>query len=131
MARNASQHYNFGHRRNLHQRARPAIKGTDMPTSRHDSQLRYVLKLTRFGVFRWKRTADHDETFTTAMKGHFVITVWENKARRYFRMENLDGQAQLLVTSTESEVVDAVFSQAKSQAFNLYGAVPQIGRLDS
>ncbi len=102
-----------------------------MQTSKHDSQLRYFLKLTRFGMFRWKRTADHNETFTTAMKGHFVVTVWEDKARRYFRQESPDGQAQLLVTSADSDVVDAIFSQAKSQAFNLYGAAAPIGRLDS
>ena len=102
-----------------------------MQTSKHDSQLRYFLKLTRFGMFRWKRTADHNETFTTAMKGHFVVTVWEDKVRRYFRQESPDGQAQLLVTSADSDVVDAIFSQAKSQAFNLYGAAAPIGRLDS
>lgn len=98
---------------------------------KHDSQLQYFLKLTRFGVFRWKRTADHNETFTTAMKGHFVITVWEDKVRRYFKQESLDEQAQLLVTSADSDVVDAIFLQAKSQAFNLYRASAPIGRLDS
>lgn len=102
-----------------------------MPTSKHDSLLRYFLKLTRFGVIRWKRTADHNETFTTAMKGLFVVTVWEDKVRRYFRQESPDGQAPLLVTSADSDVVDAIFSQAKSRAFNLYGATAQIGRLDS
>jgi hypothetical protein len=102
-----------------------------MQTSKHDSQLQYFLKLTRFGVFSWKRTADHNETFTTAMKGHFVITVWEDKMRRYFRQESPNGQAQLLVTSADSDVVDAIFLQAKSQAFNLYGASALIGRLDS
>ena len=106
-------------------------KGLNMQTSKHDSQLRYLLKLTRFGVFRWKRTADHNETFTTAMKGHFVITVWEDKGRRYFRQESPDGQAHLLVTTADSEVVDALFSEVRSKAFNLYGAIAQIGRLDS
>jgi hypothetical protein len=108
-----------------------------MQTSNHDSLLRYSLKLTRFGVLRWKRTADHNETFTTATRGHFVITVWEDNGRRYFRQESSDGFAQLfggsalLVTSDDSDVVDAIFSQAKSQAFNLYGATAPIGRLDS
>jgi hypothetical protein len=50
-----------------------------MPTSKHDSKVRYLLKLTRFGAVRWKRTADHNETFTTAMKDIFVATVWEDK----------------------------------------------------
>jgi hypothetical protein len=59
-----------------------------MPTSKHDSHLRYTLKLTRFGSLRWKRTADHNETFTTAIKGHFVVTVWEDKVGRYFRQEH-------------------------------------------
>ena len=102
-----------------------------MQTSEHDSQLRYFLKVTRFGVFKWKRTADHNETLTTSMKGHFVVTVWEDKVRRYFRQESPDGQVQLSVTSADSEVVDAIFSQAKSQACNLYGATAPIGRLDS
>jgi hypothetical protein len=131
MARNTSQHYNFGHHRNLHQRARPAKKGTDMPTSKHDSQLRYLLKLTRFGVIKWRRTADRNETFTTARKDIFVATVWEDSVRRYFRLESPDGQAQVLATSAESDVVDALFSEAKSKAFNLYPAIAQVGRLDS
>jgi hypothetical protein len=36
-----------------------------------------------------------------------------------------------LVTSADSEVVDALFSEVKSKAFNLFGAIAQIGRLDS
>jgi hypothetical protein len=143
MARNASQHYNFEHRRNLRQRATPAIKGADMPTSEQDSQLRSILKLTRFGAVRWKRTADHNETFTTAMKDIFVATVWGDSVRRYFRLvwgdsvrrycglEIPNEQAQLLVTSADSEVVDALFSEAKSKAFNLYRAIAQLRRLDS
>ena len=102
-----------------------------MQTSKYDSRLRYFLKLAGFGVFRWQRTADHNETFTTAMKGHFVVTVWEDKVRRYFRQQSPDGQDQLLVTSDDSDVVDAIFSQAKRQAFNLYGATAPIGRFDS
>jgi hypothetical protein len=102
-----------------------------MQTSKHDSLLRYVLKLTRFGVLRWKRTADHNETFTTARKGLFVATIWEDHVRRYYRMQSTDGQPQVLATSADSEVVDALFSEVRSKAFNLYGAVAQIGRLDS
>ena len=102
-----------------------------MQTSDHGSQLRYFLKLTRFGVLRWKRTPDHYVTFTTAMKGHFVVTVWEDKMTRHFKMESPDGQTQLSVTSAENDVVDAIFSQAKSRAFNLYAATAPIGRLDS
>jgi hypothetical protein len=131
MARNTSQNYNFEHHRSLHQRARPAKKGTDMPTSKHDSQLRYLLKLTRFGVVKWRRTADHNETFAAARKDIFVATVWEDSVRRYFRLESPDGQAQVLVTSADSDVVDALFSEAKSKAFNLYPAIAKIGRLDS
>jgi hypothetical protein len=106
-------------------------KGLNMQTSKHDSQLRYFLKLTRFGVFRWRRTPNHRETFMTAMKSYFVVTVWEDEVKRYFKQESLNEEAQLLVTSADSDVVDAIFSRAKSQAFNLYGATPQIGRLDS
>jgi hypothetical protein len=102
-----------------------------MPTSEHDSLLRYILKLIRFGGVRWNRTADHNETFTTAKKSLLVATVWEDGVRRYFRLESPDGQAQLLVTSADSEVVDALFSEAKSKAFNLYGAIAQLRRLDS
>ena len=102
-----------------------------MPTSQHDSQLRYILKLTRFGAVRWKRTADHNETFTTAMKDIFVATVWEDSVRRYFRLESPDGQVQVLVNSVDNEVVDALFSELRSKAFNLHGAIAQIGRLDS
>src|SRR5258708_6192175 len=50
-----------------------------MPTSKHDSQLRYILKLTRFGVVKWRRPADHNETFTAARKDIFVATVWEDR----------------------------------------------------
>ena len=102
-----------------------------MLTSQHDSLLKYILKLIRFGVVGWNRTADHNETFTTARKGLFVATVWEDSVGRHFRLESPDGQAQLLVTSADSEVVDALFSEAKSKAFNLYGAIAQIGRFDS
>ena len=110
----------------------PAIKGTDMPTSKHDSHLRYVLKLTSFGSLRWKRTADHNVTFTTAIEGHFVVTVWEDKVGRYFEQESNDRQAQvLLVTSADSDVVNELFSEVRSKAFNLYGTIAQIGRLDS
>ena len=107
-----------------------ADKRFNMQTSKHDSLLLYHLKLTRFGLFRWKRTADHNETFTASMKGRFVITVWEDKVRQYFRLEDPDGQI-LLVSSADSDVVKAIFSKVKSQAFNLYGATAQIGRLDS
>jgi hypothetical protein len=106
-------------------------KGTDMPTSQHDSMLRYILKLARFDVFAWRRTADHNETFTTALKGLFVITVWQDSVGRYLRLENGDPQAETLLTSADSEVVDAIFTEAKSKAFNLYAAIAKIGRLDS
>ena len=131
MARNTSQHYNFEHRRNLHQPARPAKKGTDMPTSKHDTQLRYLLKLTRFGVIKWRRTADRNETFQAARKEIFVATVWEDSLRRYFRLESPDGQVQVLATSADRDVVDALFSEAKSRAFDLYRIIAKIGRLDS
>jgi hypothetical protein len=101
-----------------------------MPTSKHDSKVRYLLKLTRFGAVRWKRTADHNETFTTAMKDTFVATVWEDSMRRYLRLESPNG-TQVSVTSADTEVVDALFSEVRSKAFNLFGAIAQIGRLDS
>ena len=102
-----------------------------MPPSKHDSQLRYILKLTMSGVVRWKRNTDHNETFVTAMQSIFVATVWEDRVRRYFKMQSPDGQGQLLVTSADGEVVGALFSAVRSKAFNLYRAIAQIGRLDS
>jgi len=93
--------------------------------------LRYILKLTRFGVVKWRRTADHNETFKTTVRNIFVATVWEDRASRYFRLQGSDGCAQKVVSSADSEVVDALFSQAKRRAFNLYGAIAKIGRLDS
>jgi hypothetical protein len=84
-----------------------------------------------FGVLRWKRTADHNATFTTAMRGHFVVTVGEDKVGRHFRLESSDGQTQLLVTGADSDIVDAIFSQPKRRGFNLYGATAPVGRLDS
>jgi hypothetical protein len=102
-----------------------------MPSSQHESRLRYMLKLTRFGAVRWRRTADHNEAFTTAMKGIFVATIWEDRASRYFRLTSPDGQLQGLVTSADSEVVDELFAEVRSKAFYLYGAIGQIGRLDS
>jgi hypothetical protein len=42
-----------------------------MQTNKDVPLLRYLLKGTRFGLVRWKPTAE-DETFTTALKGGYV-----------------------------------------------------------
>jgi hypothetical protein len=89
-------------------------------------QLQYLLKLTRFGVVLWKRTADHNETFTTAMKGLFVATVWEDSLRRYFRLVSSEGETRILATSADSDVVDALYSEAKKKAFNVDKAIADI-----
>lgn len=90
------------------------------------SQLQYLLKLTRFGLVRWKRTADPNETFTTAVKDLFVATVWEDSLRRYFRLVSSEGQSQVLATSADSDLVDALFSEARSKAFNVHKAITEI-----
>src|SRR6202522_1498758 len=67
-------------------RPNPMDGETDMLTSNNVSQLRYLLKLTRFDVLTWKRTADRNETFTTSScEATFVATVWEDSLRRYFQ----------------------------------------------
>jgi hypothetical protein len=68
-------------------RARLANKGTDMQTNNDVSRLRYLLKGARFGLVRWKPNPE-DETFTTALKGGYVATVWKNNLRQYFKLEN-------------------------------------------
>jgi hypothetical protein len=88
-------------------------------------QLQYLLKLTGFGVVNWKRTADYNDTFTTAMKGFFVATVWEDSLRRYFRLVSSDGN-QVSATSADSDVVDALYSEAKRMAFNVDKAIADI-----
>ncbi len=90
------------------------------------SRLQYLLKLTSFGVVGWKRTADHNETFTTSMKGLFFATIWEDSQRRYFRLVNRDGQTEIVATSADSDAVDALYSEAKRRAFNLDKAIADI-----
>jgi hypothetical protein len=46
-------------------------------------------------MVRWKPT-EKDETFTTALKGGFVATVWKNDVRQYFKLENREEQTQIL-----------------------------------
>jgi hypothetical protein len=58
-----------------------------MQTNKDAPLLRCLLKGTRFGLVRWKPT-EKDETFTTALKGGFVATVWKNDVRQYFELEN-------------------------------------------
>jgi hypothetical protein len=89
-------------------------------------QLQYLLKLTRFGLVSWKRTADPNETFTTAVKGRFVATVWEDSLRRYFRLVSSEGQSQTLATSADSDLVDALYSEARTKAFNVHKAIADI-----
>ncbi len=89
-------------------------------------QLQYLLKVTRFGVVMWKRTADPNETFTTEMKGSFVATIWEDTLRRYFRLVGSEGQIQILATSADSDVVDALYSEARRKAFNVDKAIADI-----
>jgi hypothetical protein len=96
------------------------------------TQLQYLLKLTKFGVFRWKRTADRNETFTTTgIHGACVVTVWEEGLWRYFRPQGSDRKIQTLATSADSDVVDALFSEARSRAFDLTRAIGKVvGLLD-
>lgn len=89
-------------------------------------QLQSLLKLTSFGLLRWRRTADPNETFTTTMKGHFVATIWEDSRRRYFRLLNGEGRIQVLATSADSDLVDALYAEAKSKAFNVQKAIADI-----
>jgi hypothetical protein len=91
-----------------------------------ENQLQYLLQLTRFGLVSWKRTSDPNETFTTAVKGLFVATVWEDSLRRYFRLVSSEGQIQILATSADSDLVDALYSEARSKAFNLHKAIADI-----
>jgi hypothetical protein len=61
--------------------------------------------------------ADHNEIFMTAMKGHFIATVWEDRARRHLSLENGHGHVQILVTSTGCEVVGRVVLSGKRESF--------------
>jgi hypothetical protein len=101
-----------------------------MPTSKDDSQLRYILKLTRFGVLTWKRTADRNETFTTTpFQVNFVATAWEDSLRRYLRIQNVDGKILALATSADTDVLDTLFAEVKRRAFDVNRAIAGIVRL--
>jgi hypothetical protein len=111
--------------RNLHPPAQEAKKETAMRTSQCDAELKFVLKLTRFGRLQWKRTAAPNQTFTTGMKGLFAVTVWQDSVRRYFRLDSRDGRA-VLATSVDSKLVDSLYEEAQKRAFNLENAIAQI-----
>jgi hypothetical protein len=89
-----------------------------------------ILKGTRFGLVRWKPT-EKDETFTTALKGGYVATVWKNDVRQYFKLENREEQTQILVTSTDSDLVDTLYSEAKRKTFNVDKAIAYVIRSGS
>ncbi len=102
-----------------------------MQTSRDVSLLQYFLKGTRAGLVRWKPTAQDDETFTTALKGKYVATVWKDNVRQYFRLESSGEQTLILVTSADSDFVDVLYSEAKRHAFNVDKAIADIIRSGS
>jgi hypothetical protein len=98
-----------------------------MPTSEHSHPAEYLLKLTKFGVLRWKRTAGRNETFTTTgVHGACAVTVLEDGLRRCSRPQGSDGKIQTLATSADSDVVDALFSEARSRAFDLTRAIGKV-----
>jgi hypothetical protein len=101
-----------------------------MQTSKYVPLLQYLLKGTRFGLVRWKPTAKV-ETFTTAVKGGYVATVWKNNERQYFKLENSEEQTQILVNSADTDFVDALYSEAKRKAFNVDKAIADIIRSGS
>jgi hypothetical protein len=101
-----------------------------MQTSKDAPLLQYLLKGTRFGLVRWKPT-EKDEMFTTALKGGYVATVWNNNVRQYFKLENREEQTQILVTSADSDLVDTLYSEAKRKAFNVDKAIADIIRSGS
>jgi hypothetical protein len=92
----------------------------------NDVSLRSLLKGTRYGLVRWKRAANDHERFATAPMGGYVATVWQDNLGQYYRLENSEGQTQILVTSAENDVVAALFSEAKKRAFNLDRAITDI-----
>jgi len=98
-----------------------------MKTSKDVPLLQCLLKGTRFGLVRWRPTAK-DERFTAALKGGYVATVWENNVRQYFKLENSDERTQILVTSADSDFVEALYSQARRKAFNVDKAIADIIR---
>jgi hypothetical protein len=106
-------------------------EGIDMKISRDirlqrqlQSQLQYLLKLTNCGVVRWKRTAAPNETFT---RGIFVATIWEDSLRRYFSLVSSEGRSQVLATSADCDLVDALFSAARSKPpFDVQKAITDI-----
>jgi hypothetical protein len=98
-----------------------------MPSSRNDSQLRYILKLTRFGALTWRRTADRNETFTTTrFQADFVATIWEDSLRRYLRIQNVDGKVLALATSADTDVLDTLFAEVKRRAFDVNRTIAKI-----
>ena len=90
-------------------------------------QLRYLLKLTTCGVVRWRRTAATNEAYTTALKGISVATIWEDSLRRYFSLVSPEGRSQVLATSADCDLVDALFSAARNKPpFDVQKAITDI-----
>ena len=93
-----------------------------MQTSKHAPLLQFLLKATRFGRVRWKPTAKGPERLTALIGGH-VATVWEDNVGQYLRLENSEERTQVWVTSAESDFVAALYSEAKSKAYNRGNAI--------
>ena len=53
-------------------------------------------------------------------------TVVQDSLRRYFRLVSSEGQTRMLATSADSDVVDALYSEAKRKAFNVDKAIADI-----
>jgi hypothetical protein len=51
--------------------------------------------------------------------------------RQYFKLENREEQTQILVTSTDSDLVDTLYSEAKRKAFNVDKAIAYVIRSGS
>jgi hypothetical protein len=65
------------------------------------------------------------------LKVGYVATVWKNNLRHYFKLENGKERTQILVTSADSDFVDALYSEAKRKAFNVDKAIADIIRSGS
>jgi hypothetical protein len=122
VARNARQHYNSGHQGNLHRRLDKRTKEKTLQTSKDPHLLKLLLKGTRFGLVNWKRTAGNGEKFTAALRGGYVATVWKDNVRQYCRLESSAEQSQTLVSSDDSEFVEALCSEVKRNSFSVHRA---------
>lgn len=93
-----------------------------MQTSKDRPLLQLLLKGTRFGLVNWKRTSGNGEEFMAALRGGYVATVWKDNVRQYCRLESSAEQSQILVSSDDSEFVEALYTEVKRNAFSVHRA---------